>query len=107
VYGIAHYLTRDGRDVFQAWLDGLRDHQAQARIATRLGRLLAGQFGDCKPLRDGVWELRLDQGPGYRIYYARAGRRLILLLSGGDKRRQSADIERAVKYWLDWQARQT
>lgn len=87
-------------------MDGLRDHRAQARIATRIGRLAAGQFGDCKPLRDSVWELRLDYGPGYRIYYARAGRRLILLLSGGDKRRQGADINRAIQYWQDWQARQ-
>ena len=63
MYGIAHYLTRDGRDVFQTWLDGLRDHRAQARIATRVGRSVAGQFGDCKPLRDGIWELRLDTDP--------------------------------------------
>jgi putative addiction module killer protein len=88
-------------------LIGLRDHQAQARIATRIGRLAAGQFGDCKPLRDGVWELRLDHGPGYRIYYARSGQRQILLLAGGDKRRQGADIRRAVEYWQDWKARQT
>jgi len=107
VYGIAHYLTKDGRDVFQTWLDGLRDRQAQVRIATRLGRMEDGQFGDCKPLRGGVWELRVDCGPGYRIYYARARRQLILLLSGGDKRRQATDIERAVNYWQDWQARQT
>ena len=107
MYRITHYLTRDGRDLFQTWLIGLRDHQAQARIATRIGRLAAGQFGDCKPLRHGVWELRLDHGPGYRIYYARSGQRQILLLAGGDKRRQDADIRRAVEYWQDWKARQT
>lgn len=88
-------------------MDHLRDHRAQARIATRIGRLAAGHFGDCKPLRDGVWELRLDHGPGYRIYYARAGHRLILLLAGGDKRHQNADIERAIHHWQDWQARQS
>jgi putative addiction module killer protein len=88
-------------------MENLRDHRAQARIATRIGRLASGQFGDCKPLRDGIWELRIDHGPGYRIYYARAGHRLIVLFAGGDKRHQSADIGRAVDFWKDWQVRQT
>jgi putative addiction module killer protein len=104
-------LTRDGRDVFQAWMENLRDRQAQtsnaSRIATRVGRLAAGQFGDCKPLRGGIWELRIDYGPGYRIYYARAGHQVILLLAGGDKRRQNADLEHAAHCWQEWQVRQT
>lgn len=89
------------------WIERLRDHRAQARIVTRIGRLAAGQFGDCKPLRGGVWELRIDYGPGYRIYYSRAGYRVILLLAGGDKRHQNSDIERAIRFWHDWQARQS
>jgi putative addiction module killer protein len=105
VYEIAHYLTADGRDLYQAWLERLRDRQAQARVMVRVERLRAGHFGDCKPLRAGVWELRVDCGPGYRIYYARAGRRLVLLLLGGDKRTQDADISRAVEYWQDFQRR--
>lgn len=76
-----------------------------ARIITRIERLKLGSFGDCKPLQHGVWELRIDYGPGYRVYYARSGKRLILLLSGGDKRSQSADITRAVSYFQDYKTR--
>ena len=71
----------------------------------RVERLGSGHFGDCKPLEDGVWELRIDLGPGYRIYYGRIGTTIILLLSGGDKSKQKADIARAIKYWLDWKRR--
>ena len=62
-----------------------------------------GLFGDCRPLRKGVWELRVDWGPGYRVYYAEAGERVVLLLAGGDKRTQSADIRRAIEHWQEWQ----
>ena len=65
---IRHYLTSSGKNVFKEWLDSLRDVRAEARIAARIARLAAGNFGDCKPLRDGVWELRIDWGPGYRVY---------------------------------------
>jgi len=102
MYRIEHYLTDSGKDVFQEWLETLRDRQAQARIAVRIGRMSAGNFGDCKPVGQGVWELRLDMGPGYRVYYARAGEVLILLLTGGDKRTQQADIEQAQAYWQDY-----
>lgn len=74
-------------------------------MAVRVQRMAAGNFGDHKPVRDGVWELRIDHGPGYRVYYAQAGRRVLLLLISGDKRRQQADIETAVRYWQDWQRR--
>ena len=83
----------------------MKDAKAAARIAARIARLAAGNFGDCKPLRDGVWELRIDWGPGYRVYYAMSGRRCVLLLCGGDKRKQSADINRAIEYWNDYQRR--
>ena len=102
---IRHYLTASGKNPFEQWLDSLRDAKAEARIAARIARLAAGNFGDCKPLRDGVWELRIDWGPGYRVYYAMSGRTCVLLLCGGDKRRQSADINRAVEYWNDYQRR--
>jgi putative addiction module killer protein len=105
MYEIHHYLTASGRDVYQEWADSLRDVKAEARIAARVARLVAGNFGDCKPVRDGVWELRVDYGPGYRVYYAMSGQKCVLLLCGGDKRRQSADIERAVEYWVDYQRR--
>ena len=105
MYEIRHYLTASGKNLLEEWLDRLRDAKAEARIAARIARLAVGNFGDCKPLRDGVWELRIDWGPGYRIYYAMIGRTCVLLLCGGDKRRQSADIRRAVDYWNDYQRR--
>jgi putative addiction module killer protein len=102
---VLRYVTRSGRVVISDWLERLRDKQVQARIAVRFLRLAAGNFGDCRPLRDGVWEMRIDWGPGYRLYYAMAGRTCVLLLCGGDKRTQAADIERAIAYWRDYQQR--
>ncbi len=78
---------------------------ARVAIQRRVDRIAAGHFGDHKHCRDGVWELRVDVGPGYRIYYAQAGQVILVLLCGGDKRSQSADIETAVKYWTDYQRR--
>lgn len=71
----------------------------------RIDRLAAGNTGDCKPLRNGLWELRIDWGPGYRIYYAMIGKDSALLLNGGDKRRQAADIERALRYLRNYKER--
>jgi putative addiction module killer protein len=102
---IRHYLTASGKNVFEEWLDSLKDPKADARIVVRIARLVVGNFGDCKPLRDGIWELRIDWGPGYRVYYAMIGQACVLLLCGGDKRRQSASIHRAVEYWNDYQRR--
>lgn len=105
MFEVTHYATADGNDVFSDWIAGLRDHQAAARIAARAERIALGLFGDCKPVGDGVWELKIDYGPGYRVYYAKSGKNVILLLCGGDKRGQSADIRRAVEFWRDWQRR--
>ena len=102
---VLRYRSPSGTDVVGEWLKELADAQARARIAARIARLAAGNFGDCKPLRQGVWELRIDWGPGYRLYYARAGRTCVLLLCGGDKRKQSADIERAIENWNDYRRR--
>ena len=102
-----HYLSQDGQDLFARWLDSLRDKQARARVAARLIRLNNGNFGDCRPVGSGVWELRIDWGAGYRVYYAIAGKRVILLCEGGDKRTQAADIERAIERWQEWQQRST
>ena len=71
----------------------------------RVNRMAEGNFGDHKFCRDGVWELRIDQGAGYRVYYAIASSIVVLLLCGGDKGSQDADVERAVDYWKDWQRR--
>lgn len=81
--------------VFEAWMDGLRDIRAVARIEVRLRRLSLGHFGDVKSLGDGISEMRIDYGPGYRLYFTRRGDRIVVLLCGGIKKRQSDDIARA------------
>ncbi|MGB8475786.1 MAG: type II toxin-antitoxin system RelE/ParE family toxin [Candidatus Acidiferrum sp.] len=102
---IRHYISPAGRDLFDEWLSGLADSLTQAKVAVRIDRLAAGNFGDCKPLRDGLWELRIDWGPGYRVYYTLTNRECVLLLSGGEKRKQAADIERARRYLKDYRER--
>ena len=102
---VRHYLSRAGKDVFEDWLSQLADTRTQAKVASRINRLAAGNFGDCKPLRRGMCELRIDWGPGYRVYYAMLGRECVLLLCGGDKRRQSSDIDRALEYLEDYRER--
>jgi len=82
-------------DAFAGWFQSLRDKRARARILVRIDRLMLGNPGDARPVGDGVSELRIDYGPGYRIYYTRRGPMLIILLAGGDKRTQSRDIETA------------
>lgn len=102
---IRHYLTASGRDLFQTWLDDLKEMRARVAIQRRVDRLAAGNFGDHKLCRDGISELRIDVGAGYRVYYARVERTIVLIVCGGDKRTQTADIERAVKYRVDYQRR--
>ncbi len=81
--------------VFSRWLEGLADQRAAARIAQRIVRLQSGLFGDVKPVGEGISELRVDYGPGYRVYFVQRGKILIVLLCGGDKRTQARDIGRA------------
>ena len=102
---IRHYVSRSGKDVFEDWLSRLADARAQAKIVSRINRLAAGNFGDCRPVRQGVHELRIDWGPGYRIYWAMVGKVCVLLLCGGDKRKQSSDIERAIGFLTDYKER--
>ncbi|MCY4059945.1 MAG: type II toxin-antitoxin system RelE/ParE family toxin [Gammaproteobacteria bacterium] len=83
--------------VFARWLDGLRDVRARARVQVRIERLAAGNPGDVRPVGEGVSELRIDYGPGYRVYYKRQGSTVVVLLAGGDKRTQSDDIETALR----------
>jgi len=105
VIEIRRYVARSGSDVIGDWLASLEDLKARARIAARLDRLSLGNFGDSKALREGVSELRIDWGPGYRVYYAMLGRTCVLLLCGGDKRRQASDIKRAIEYLEDFKER--
>jgi putative addiction module killer protein len=84
-------------EVFARWLDGLRDIRARARVQVRVERLASGHPGDVKVVGDGVSELRIDYGPGYRVYFARRGTAVVILLAGGDKRTQAADIRTAIR----------
>lgn len=87
--------------VFAQWLDNLRDIRARARIQARIERLAAGNPGDVEPVGEGVSELRIDYGPGYRVYYKKRGRELVVLLAGGDKSTQARDIKTALRLARD------
>jgi putative addiction module killer protein len=84
-------------DVYAKWLDGLRDLRARARVLARVERLAAGNAGAVEPVGEGVSELRINYGPGYRVYYKQQGRELVILLAGGDKGSQSKDIKTALR----------
>ena len=104
MYAIEHYCDpEDDRDVYVDWLKSLRNKIAKIAIARRVDRVANGNFGDHRFCRDGVSELRIDVGAGYRVYYAIAGKQIVLLLCGGDKRTQDADINRACSNWQTWQ----
>lgn len=107
MYRIEHYVTAEGRhDPYLEWLRKLRDSRVRIAAVGRTARIEQGNFGDDKFCKDGVWEMRLDIGPGFRIYYALSGRRVVLLLGGGDKGTQAADINAAIQHWKDWQQRE-
>ena len=84
-------------EVYAKWLDSLRDARARARVLVRVERLPAGNPGDVRPVGEGVSELRIDYGPGYRVYFKKQDRRIVVLLAGGDKRTQSHDIQTALR----------
>jgi len=102
---IREYLTRDGRSPFGLWLCGLRDRNARARIRVRLDRVRLGNLGDHRSVGDGLYELRIPYGPGYRVYFGLPTRSEMLLLTGGDKGSQRQDIECARHYWLEYRNR--
>jgi putative addiction module killer protein len=102
---LRYYQGTDGRRPFVHWLEVLKDRQARARIEARLARVATGTFGDAESVGDGVMELKIDWGPGYRVYFAPIGQLIVLLLCAGDKRTQQKDIDRAKKYFEDYKAR--
>jgi putative addiction module killer protein len=91
---------------FDEWLRELRDQNAVARVLARIGRIRRGNLGDCRPVGGSVSELRVDYGPGYRVYFGQKGATLLILLCGGDKRTQQRDIRRAHQYWTDYEERE-
>jgi putative addiction module killer protein len=96
------YTREDGRSPFDEWLSGLRDKMAQVRIFNRMRQMESGNFGDCASVGDGVIELRIHIGAGYRVYCGRSGRSVVILLCGGHESSQAKDIDRAKLYWEDW-----
>jgi len=106
VIDVFRYQSPDGREPVSEWLQSLRDKQAQARIRLRIRRLEAGLFGDCEPVGEGVMELREHVGAGHRVYFGQHGRTIVILLCGGSKKSQAADIAKAKNYWTDWKRRQ-
>ena len=93
------FARSDGREPFAEWLTNLRDTQARVLIKARLNRLRQGNFGSCESVGNGVYELKIFFGPGYRIYFGLETKRLVVLLLGGDKGSQKSDIERAKLFW--------
>jgi putative addiction module killer protein len=102
---IKNYLTPDGSNPFDDWFDSLRDRKAKAKIRARLDRLEEGNLGDYKSVGEGVCELRIDYGSGYRIYFGQEGLKIIIILCGGDKSTQTQDISKAKEYWEDYRSR--
>jgi putative addiction module killer protein len=99
------YESSPGTAPFEIWLEELRDAKGRGVIQVRIDRLETGNFGDCDRVGEGVRELRIDFGPGYRVYFAEDGPKIILLLVGGDKKTQTRDIKTAKKYWQQYKER--
>lgn len=104
---IDYYRTTSGKEPVREWLSSLKDKITQAILYKRIRQAGLGQFGKTRNVGDGVWELKIDYGPGYRVYYGIHNDELILLLVAGSKRTQSADIKKARAYWLEWKERET
>ncbi|MGD0773234.1 MAG: type II toxin-antitoxin system RelE/ParE family toxin [Candidatus Solibacter sp.] len=104
-YSLRHYVAANGKRPFAEWLYSLSDRNAAARVQIRLERLRLGNFGDARSLGKGLSELRIDIGPGYRVYFTVEGRSVVLLFCGGDKTTQPKDIRRAREYLVDYRRR--
>lgn len=102
---IRSYLTPEGKTPFEDWLTHLKDRMGRVQIKRRIDRLRLGNFGDCKAIGDGVFELRVRFGPGYRVYFAEHKKTIVILLHGGHKNTQDQDIKRAKSYWKELKAR--
>jgi putative addiction module killer protein len=106
MFELLRYQREDGREPFSDWLNTLRDKVAQARIRVRLRQVQSGNFGDSEPVGEGVIELRIHVGAGYRVYCGRHGKSVVLLLCGGSKGSQVGDIKHAKELWSEWKRRQ-
>jgi len=106
-FELEYYVTIKGKKPFKEWLDGLKDVTARAKIRVRLDRVRLGNMGDARSVGEGVSELKVDYGPGYRIYFSREGNRIILLLLGGVKASQDKDIIKAQEFYIEHKRRKT
>ena len=100
------YANQDGYEPFAEWMDNLRDRQGKRRILQRLRRLEQGNYGDVAPIGDGLSELRMFFGPGYRVYFGEDAENIVVILCGGDKSTQNQDIEDAKAYWKEYLSRE-
>ena len=103
---IRRYITPDGRNPFAEWLSSLRDLNAVVKIEQRLDRVRLGNLGNSKSVGEGVCELKIDFGPGYRVYFGQFGSTIVLVLCGGDKSSQEQDIRKAKEYWKEYEERE-
>jgi putative addiction module killer protein len=99
------YEDINGKAAYSHWLDNLRDQRAAAKIEVRVRRIRLGNLGYWDPVGEGVGEIKIDYGPGYRVYFGRVGSTIVVLLCGGDKKTQKKDIERAKEFWRDFKER--
>jgi putative addiction module killer protein len=102
---ILFYVDEEGNEPFLTWLNNLRDKQGRRRILNRLSRVQEGNYGDVAPIGEGLSELRLFFGPGYRIFFGEEAENIVVILCGGDKSSQNRDIEDAKAYWKEYQSR--
>lgn len=99
---VLEYETDKGRCPFQEWLRKLKDVRARAIVRKRINRVRSGNLGDTRSVGNGVFELKINFGPGYRVYYGEDGPRIVVLLCAGDKKTQAKDIEKVIAYWEDY-----
>ncbi|MEG5059529.1 type II toxin-antitoxin system RelE/ParE family toxin [Microcoleus sp. A2-C5] len=104
---IRRYKTPDGKVPFGEWFDSLRDRNVRVRIKSRLDRVEEGNLGDIKSVGQGVFELRINYGPGYRLYFGQVGLTIVVILVAGDKSTQEQDIRQAIAYWKDYERRES
>jgi putative addiction module killer protein len=102
---LLYYETEDGKQPFREWFQSLKDRETRNKIRARMDRVSLGNFGYCKPVGEGVSELKIDFGPGFRVYFGQVRDEIVLLLLGGDKKSQKRDIEIARDYWADYRRR--
>jgi putative addiction module killer protein len=101
LFTVKEYIAPSEKNRFREWLDSLQDQRARGIVDARLNNIRRGTFGDCESVGEGVFELKIHYGPGYRIYFGRTGKMIVLLLCGGTKRTQNKDIKKAQEYWKE------